>query len=119
MAKAVAPEAPMRPQYIVLDKPTGILCRPASQAVAELEATCPTSVSVLKAAMLSNCTHEAEHGRRPDSSSFERFALGRYAIQQILPGLGERSDPFFEQLRGQGVSVNTGLGEFCQFLAWV
>ena len=62
--------------------------------------------------MLSNCGHEAGCGRSPDSSSFERFALGRYAIQQIVPGLGERGNAFIEQLRGHAVSVNTGFSEF-------
>ena len=53
-----------------------------------------------------------------DSCSGERLALGRDASQQIVPGLGERTDPFFEELGGDAVCVNTGLGEFCQFLAW-
>ena len=119
MAKAVAPEAPMRPQHIVPDKPTVIPCRPASQAVAELEATCPTSVSGLKAVVLSNCVHRAERGPSSYSGGLEHLALGRYAIQQILPGLGERSDPFFEELGSHGLCVNTGLGELCQFLPWV
>ena len=119
MAKAVAPEAPMRPQYVLFDKPTGILCRPASQAAAELEDAYPASVSVLKVVALSNCVHKAERGPSSYSGGLKHLALGRYAIQQILPGLGERSDPFFEELGCQDVCVNTGLGEFCQFLAWV
>ena len=61
----------------------------------------------------------AERGPSPDSRDLERFALGRYAIQQILPRLGERSNPFFEELGGHAVCVNTGLGEFCQYLARV
>src|ERR1039458_2541241 len=109
----------MRPLYTLLDKPTGILCRPASEAVAELEATCPTSVSVLKAVALSNCVHRAELGPSSYSGGVEHLALGRYEIQQILPGLGERCNPFIEELGRHGACVNTGLGEFCQFLAWV
>uniref|UniRef100_E6PY47 Uncharacterized protein n=1 Tax=mine drainage metagenome TaxID=410659 RepID=E6PY47_9ZZZZ len=79
--------------------------------------TCPTSVSVLKAAVLSNCVHRAERRLSSYSGSLEHFALGRYAIQQILPGLGERCDPIFKELGRNGACVNAGLGELCQFLA--
>jgi len=78
----------------------------------------PVSVSILEAVVLSNCVHRAEPGPSSYSGGLEHLALGRDAIQQILPGLGERSDPFFEELGRHGVCVNTGLGEFCQFLAW-
>ena len=91
----------------------------ASQPAAELWITCPVSISKWKTAVLSNCVHGTDRSPIPGSGGFEFLAFGRYAIQQILPGLGERSDPFFEELGRHGVCVNSGLGEFCQFLAWV
>ena len=119
MAKAVAPEAPMRPQYIFLDKPTGISRRPTSQAIVELEATCSISISVLKATVLSNYVHGAERGPSTHSGGFEHLALGPYAIEQIVPGLGERGTPFIEQLCGYAVRVDTGLGKFGQHITGI
>lgn len=43
---------------------------------------------------LSNCVHRAQRGLSSYSGGLEHLALGRYAIQQILPGLGERFDTF-------------------------
>jgi hypothetical protein len=54
-----------------------------------------------------------------DKADREMRALGRDASQQIVPGLGERGDPFSEQLGGHGVRVNTSLGEFREYLAGI
>jgi len=50
------------------------------------------------------------------SSGFERFALGRNAFHQLVPGLRERSSSFNLELRPQRLNVNVGLGERGQHL---
>ena len=90
-----------------------------SQPEAELWITCPVSVSISNAPVLSNCVHGTDRSLIPELGGLEYLAFGRYAIQQILPGLGERSNPFFEELGGKTVRVNTGLGELCQYLSGV
>ena len=48
------------------------------------------------------------------SSGFESLALGHDALQQLIPGLDERSRSFYLKLAAQSLNVNAGLGELGQ-----
>jgi hypothetical protein len=56
---------------------------------------------------------------RTQACGFERFALGRNAIQKIVPGLGERRNPFSEQLGGYSRSCQYRPSRIPEYLAGI